>query len=76
MNPITDQTTYNALVAFAPAIIETIRYQISFGIKLPRIAEIFGGAHGQIALAAARHIVATTPNRRRRDEADEDEDGD
>lgn len=56
----TDATTYAVMSEFAPDTLQTIRFQLAYKITLNRIAELFGnGRRGQMALAAARHIMLT-----------------
>lgn len=56
----TDATTYAVLSEFAPDTLQTIRLQLAYKITPARIAELFGnGRRGQMALAAARHIMLT-----------------
>ena len=60
MNTNTDETTYAVLSEFAPEPLQTIRLQLAYKITPARIAELFGGGkRGQMALAAARHIMLT-----------------
>lgn len=60
MNPTTDETTYAVLSEFSPETLQTIHLQLAYKITPNRIAELFGGGRrGQIALAAARHIMLT-----------------
>lgn len=55
-----DATTYAVMSEFAPETLQTIRLQLAYKITPARIAELFGnGRRGQMALAAARHIMLT-----------------
>ena len=55
-----DATTYSVMSEFAPDTLQTIRFQLAYKITPARIAELFGnGRRGQMALAAARHIMLT-----------------